>query len=111
MRYAASTAAMRSCFVPLGSTGRCLVVDHSPRLSTAAHFVFASASLPTDDGAATKTADPEAPSKAAKSLESDFLPAASESNPHLADHVSASVARLRESVPDDRLGIQFPALP
>jgi hypothetical protein len=41
---------MRSCFVHLGSTGRCLVVDHSPRLSTAAHFVFASASLPTDDG-------------------------------------------------------------
>jgi hypothetical protein len=34
-----------------------------------------------------------------KSSESDFLPATSESDPHLADHVFASEARPRESVP------------
>src|ERR1700752_630762 len=102
---------MLSCFVRRGSTGRCLVGDHSPGQSTAAHFVFASACVPTDDGAVTKTADPVAPSKAARSPESGFLPIASESNPHLADHVSASVARLRESVPDGRPDIRFPVLP
>ena len=56
-----------------GSIGRCLGGDHSPGLSTAAHFVFASACVPTDDGAATTTADPVAPWKVTRSPESDFL--------------------------------------
>src|SRR5580704_17755916 len=102
---------MRSCFVRLGSTGLCLVVGHSLGQWTAMHFVFAFACVPTDDDAATRPADPGAPSKAARSPESDFLPAASESTPHLADHFSASAARLRESVLDDRPGIRFPVLP
>ena len=41
-----------------------------------------------------------------------FVPrASSESTLHLADHFSASAARMPESVLDDRLGIQFPVLP
>src|SRR5260370_36989642 len=111
MRYGAPRATMRSCFVRRGSTGPCLVVDHSPRLSTATHFVFASACVPTDDDAATRPADPVAPSKATRSPESGLPPASSESTLHLADHSPASAARLRESVPDDRPGIRFPVLP
>jgi hypothetical protein len=71
----------------------------------------ASACAPTDDGAATRPADPVAPSKAARSPESGFLPIASESNPHLADHVSVSAARLPEFLPDDQPDIRFPTLP
>src|SRR6202030_92848 len=106
MRYGAPRATMRSCFVRRGSTGQCLVVDHSPRLSTAAHFGSASACVPTDDDAATRPVDPAVPSKAARSPESDLPPAASESTPHLADRVSVFVVRRLESVPDDRLGIR-----
>src|SRR5580658_2014372 len=102
---------MRSCLVPRGSTGPCLVVGHSPEQWAAMHFGFASAGGPTDDHAATRTADPVAPGKASRSPESGFPPAASESSPHRADHVSASGARLLESSPDDQPGIRFPALP
>ena len=75
------------------------------------HFVFASAGGLTDDDAATKPANPAAPSEATRSPESGLPPASSESTLHLADHFSAYAARMRESVLDDRLGIQFPVLP
>src|SRR6202041_476824 len=110
-RYGARAVMTRSCFVRPGSTGRDLVVDHSPRQSTAAHFGFASACVPTDGGAATKTADPAAPWKVTRSPESGLPPTASELTPHLADHVSASGVRQRESSPDGRPGIRFPVPP
>src|SRR3984893_16808158 len=74
-----------ACLAP---TARGLVVNRSPRPCPAAHSGLASACVPTDDGAATRLADPAANSKAARSTGSAFLPAASESTPHLADHVS-----------------------
>ena len=63
---------MRSCLARLDSTRQGLVVDHWPRQSTAAHFVYGFACVPTDDGAAPKTVDPVVPSNAAKSLEAIF---------------------------------------
>src|ERR1700730_10974205 len=75
------------------STATDLAVARLPRQWPGARSALACASVPTDDGAAISRADPEAPLKAARSTESGFPPAASESNPHLADHVSASVAR------------------
>src|SRR6266566_4201163 len=110
-RYAAPTATTPSCVGLLGSTGRDLVVIHSPRQSPAAHSGLASACVPTDDGAVAKRADRAVPSKAARSTESGFLPAASELSPHLVGHVSASVARPPESSLDDRPGTRFPVLP
>src|SRR2546425_4528320 len=92
-RYAAPTATTPSCVGLLGSTGRGPVVNRSPRPWPAAHSGLASACVPTDDGAAATPAGLAAPSQAARSTESGFLPAASELSPHLADHVSASVAR------------------
>src|ERR1700692_2684201 len=59
----------------------------------------------------SESADTEAPSKAAKSTESGSPPSASESNPHLADHVSASVARPPVHSLGDQPGIRFPARP
>src|SRR5438105_12382250 len=82
-----------------------------PKQSPAAHFVFASVCVPTDDDAAARLTDLVAPSKAARSSENDFPPTASESSPHLAGHVSACGARLLESWLDDRPGIPCPALP
>ena len=69
----APTATPLSCFVRPGSTARDLVVDHSPKQSPAAHFVFASVCVPTDDDAATKPADLVAPSKAARSETPTFI--------------------------------------
>jgi hypothetical protein len=72
MRYGAATATTLWCFVGHDSTGSGLAVGHSPGLSTATHSVFAFACEPTDDGAATKTADPVALWKATRSSENDF---------------------------------------
>src|ERR1700732_4777105 len=110
-RYAAPTATTRAPVGLLGSTARDLVVNRSPRPWPVAHSGLACACVPTDDGAATRTADLAVPAKAARSPESGFPSAASESIPHLADHVSVSLARLPESPPDDRPGIRFPTLP
>jgi hypothetical protein len=107
--YEEPAATTRSCFVRRGSTEKGLVACHSPGRWPAEHSVRASASVPT--GAATGPADPTAPWKAARLLESDFLPAVSESSRHLADHVPASAAPPLESLPDYQPGIRFPVLP
>src|ERR1700730_3064187 len=97
-----------ACLAP---TARGLVVNRSPRPCPAVHSGLASACVPTDDGAATRPADPAVPWKAARSTGSVFLPAASESTPRLADHVSACGARPPGSSRGDRPDIRFPTLP
>src|SRR5208282_1083765 len=109
--YVARAATTRSRTARLDSTAKRLVVNHSPALSPAAHSVFVSASAPTDDGVTAELADPRVPSMAARSTESGFLPAAVESGPHLADHVSVSVVRPLESSPDGQPGNRSPAPP
>ena len=85
-------AKMLAGLVLLGSTATGLAAARLPTQWPGARSALVFAFAPTDDDAVTRPVNLVAPSKAARSPESGFLPAPSESNPHHADHVSASVA-------------------
>ena len=106
-----ATARTRSRVGLLGSTASCRVADRDSVPWLAAYSALASASVPTDDGAAIVCADRVARSKASKSRESDFLPVASAATPRPADRVSVCVSPPCESSPDDPLGNRSSAPP
>jgi hypothetical protein len=109
-RHEAATARRRPSLARRSSTDQDLVVIHSLRQWPAARFVCAFVCAPTDAGAAAEHADRAVPSLVARSPENAFPPAASESNPRRAGHVSVSEAPPLESWLDGRPGIRSPTL-
>src|SRR5215470_6029781 len=110
-RRVAATARTRSWLVRHSSTARDRAVNHSPRQWPAGCSVCVCACAPTDDDEVAEPADQAAPGLAARSPENDLLPAASESSPHRAGHVSVCGVPLHESGRDGRPDIRFPTPP